>query len=269
MKDAVLYLKEQFKYLPIASNLSKYSTKSNLMQNKFGRIWEILDPLVQLIINYIIFGILMHRSAPDGLPPLPWMFVGMGVYSFMQHVIIVGAKSVTTQFKTTAKMKFPISIMPTSTMFGFITELCIMVGAGAVIAMFYGFYPSIYWLQLLYYVPLLVLFSLAVSLLCSSIEVVFPDFRFFLNYIFRFLMYLSGVIFSLDRFDVIPKLLIQAQYLNPFYYLIEGFRDIVFSRKWFWETGKFNLSFLVLLVLLLIIAANSHMKIKDRISDYL
>ena len=51
--------------------------------------------------------------------PLPWMFIGMGVYSFMQHVIVTGAKSVSTQFKTTAKMKFPVSIMPTASMFGF------------------------------------------------------------------------------------------------------------------------------------------------------
>ena len=51
MKDAMLYFKEQVKYLPIAVNLSKYSTKSTSMQNKFGRLWEILDPLVLLFIN--------------------------------------------------------------------------------------------------------------------------------------------------------------------------------------------------------------------------
>ena len=269
MKDAMLYFKEQVKYLPIAVNLSKYSTKSTSMQNKFGRIWEILDPLVQLFINYIIFGILMKRTAPDGLPPLSWMFIGMGVYSFMQHVIVTGARSVTTQFKTTAKMKFPISIMPTSSMFGFLTELYIMVGTGLVIAMFSGYYPSLYWLQLLYYFPMLVLFSLVMSLFCSSIEVVFPDFKFFLNYIFRFMMYGSGVIFSLSQFKVIPKFLIQSQLINPFYYLIEGFRYIAFGREWFWEKGMYNVTFLLFTLVILIVASNSHMKIRDKISDYL
>lgn len=269
MKDVGIYLREQVKYLPIAINLSRYSTKSTSMQNKLGRLWEILDPLVQLAINYIIFGMLMHRTAPDGLPPLSWMFIGMGVYSFMQRVIVVGAKSVSTKFKTTSKMKFPISIMPTSSMFGFLTELYIMVGMGLVIAMFSGYYPSIYWLQLLYYFPLLVLFSLAMSMLCSSIEIVFPDFKFFLNYIFRFLMYGSGVIFSLDQFHVIPKFLIQSQLINPFFFLIEGFRDIAFSREWFWEKGMYNISFILLLFIILVIASNMHMKIRDRISDYL
>ncbi|MDC0826179.1 ABC transporter permease [Lactococcus petauri] len=269
MKDAILYLKEQIKYFPIAINLSKYSTKSTSMQNKFGRIWEILDPLVQLAINYIIFGVLMNRSAPDGLPPLPWMFIGMGVYSFMQHVIVTGAKSVSTQFKTTSKMKFPVSIMPTASMFGFLTELYIMVGMGLIIAMFSGYYPSMYWLQLLYYFPMLIIFSLAMSLLCSSIEVVFPDFKFFLNYIFRFLMYGSGVIFSLDHFKIIPQFLIQSQLINPFYYLIEGFRDIAFGRAWFWEKGMYNVGFILLMIAILIIGSNLHMKIRDRISDYI
>lgn len=82
-------------------------------------------------------------------------------------------------------------------------------------------------------------------------------------------MYGSGVIFDLGHFSVIPKILIQAQLINPFYYLIEGFRDIAFGREWFWEKGMFNVSFLAITLLLLIVAANYHMKIRDRISDYL
>ena len=210
----------------------------------------------------------MHRSAPAGLPPLSWMFIGMGVYSFAQHIIVTGSKSVSTQFKMTAKMKFPVSIMPTASMIGFLTEFYIMVGAGLVIAMFSGYYPSLYWLQLLYYLPMLIIFSLSLSLLCSSIEIVFPDFKFFLNYIFKFLMYGSGVIFDLSQFKIIPKFLIQAQMVDPFYYLIEGFRDIAFGRAWFWQKGIFNVSFWLLTIFILIVAANFHMKMFKVQSKY-
>lgn len=269
MKDVSLYIKEQIRYFGIAANLSRYSTKSTAMQNKFGRLWEILDPLVQLAINYVIFGVLMHRSAPDGLPPLAWMFIGMGVYTFMQHVIVTGSKSISTQFSMTAKMKFPVSIMPTSSMIGFLTGLFIMVGTGIVLAMGAGYYPSIYWVQILYYFPMLIIFSVSAALFCSSIQIVFPDFKFFLNYIFRFLMYGSGVFFDLSQFEVVPDAFIRAQLLNPFYYLIEGFRDIIFGRAWFWDKGMYNLSFVLLTIVVLFVAANMHMKIRDRISDYL
>jgi ABC-type polysaccharide/polyol phosphate export systems, permease component len=83
-------------------------------------------------------------------------------------------------------------------------------------------------------------------------------------------MYGSGVIFSLDLiFKIIPQFLIQSQLINPFYYLIEGFRDIAFGRAWFWEKGMYNVGFILLMIAILIIGSNMHMKIRDRISDYL
>ncbi|MFK4947946.1 ABC transporter permease [Lactococcus formosensis subsp. formosensis] len=268
MKDAILYLKEQIKYFPIAFNMSSYSTKSTSMQNRLGRFWEIMDPLFQLGIFYIIFGLLMKRVVP-GYPALPWMFIGMGVYGFSQKIITVGAISVSKQFHLVSKMKFPISILPTASVIGFLTEFFVMVGAGFILAIFNGYYPSLYWLQVPYYFFALVIFSLAMSLLNSSISVVFPDFKFFLNYFFRFMMYGSGAIFSLAQFKQIPEILIQSQLLNPFYYLIEGFRNSAFGDKWFWQDGMYNLAFWMLTLVILIIGANTHMKIRDRISDYL
>ncbi|KSU19570.1 Teichoic acid translocation permease protein TagG [Lactococcus lactis subsp. lactis] len=268
MKDAILYIKEQIKYFRIAVNLSKYSTKSTSMQNRLGRLWEILDPLVQLAINYLIFGILMHRVVP-GYPALPWMFIGLGVYGFSKNVIVQGSKSISTQFKVSSKMSYPVSIMPLTTSLGFLTEFYIMVGGGILLAINAGYPPTLYWLQFFYYFPALLIFSLSFSLLNSTIIVIFPDYKFFLNYIFRFLMYVSGAIFSLQQFKQIPQFILQAQIINPFYYLIEGFRDIAFGREWFWDKGMYAVSFWAITILILIIGANAHMKIRDRISDYL
>lgn len=268
MKDAILYLKEQIKYFPIAFNMSKYNTRSTSMQNRLGRLWEIIDPLFQLGINYIIFGLLIKRVVP-GYPALPWMFIGMGVYGFIQKIVVTSSRSVATQFRLVSVMKFPISILPLASMIGFLTEFYIMVGAGFVIAIYDGYMPSIYWIQLFYYLFALVVFSLALSLLTSTISIIFPDFKFFLNYFFRFMMYGSGAIFSLTQFTQIPYILLKSQMLNPFYYLIEGFRDAAFGTQWFWENGMYNLSFWALTILLLILGSTAHMKIRDRISDFI
>lgn len=268
MNDAVTYIREQIKYFRIALNVSRYSTKSTSMQNRLGRIWELLDPLVQLAINYLIFGVLIHRVVPN-FPALPWMFIGMGVFGFSKNVIIQGSKSMVSQFKLVSKMKYPVSITPLSTAIGFLTELYVMLGAGFLIAIHDGYMPSLYWLQIIYYFFALVVFSLSLSLLCSTVMVVFPDFKFFLNYVFRLLMYVSGIIFSLGQFKQIPRALINAQMINPFYYIAEGFRDAAFGTAWFWDRGIYNVSFWALTLAILIVGANTHMKIKDRISDFI
>lgn len=83
------------------------------------------------------------------------------------------------------------------------------------------------------------------------------------------MIYGSGAIFSLSQFSQIPAIILQSQLLNPFYYLIEGFRDAAFGTKWFWENGMYNVAFWAFTIFALIVGANAHMKIRDRISDFL
>lgn len=268
MNDVWNYLKEQVKYFRIAANISQYTTKGNSMQNRWGRIWEVLDPLVQLGVNYLIFGVLIRRVVPN-FPALPWMFIGLGVFGFSRDVIIYGSRSMANQYQLVSKMKFPISITPLSAAFGYLTELIVMVSVGFILAVIYGYMPSLYWIQAIYYFFALVVFVLSAALLSSSIIIVFPDFKYFLNYAFRLLLVMSGAIVSLTQFSQIPGWLLNAQIINPLYYLMEGFRDAAFGTEWFWEKGLYNVSFWAITLLILIIGANFHMKIKDRISDFL
>jgi teichoic acid transport system permease protein len=269
MHDAMTYISEQFKYFRIAANISKYTRKSANLQNKLGRIWEILDPLIALGMNFLIFGILMHRVVP-GYPALPWMFIGMGSFTFMKNIIVNGSRQVASGYKLSATMKYPVSIMPTSAAFGYLTEFFIMVGGGFLLAaVFFGYAPSIQWFQAIYYFIAMIVFSLSMALLFSTVIIVFPDFKYLINYIFQLLMYGSGSVISLTQFKIIPKWMIQAQIVNPFFYINEGFRDSVFHGDWFWQKGMFNLSFWLITLAVLILAANLHMKIRDKISDYL
>lgn len=266
MKDLTQYLHEQIKYSRITVNISKYSTKSLNMQNHFGKLWETLDPLVQVGVNYLIFEVLFHKIIP-GYPALPWMCIGWGIYEFIRNVVMVGALSISRQFTMATKMKFPLSILPTASMIGFLPNLLIMVGGGFGFAISYGYKPSIYWLQVIYYLGALVIFGVTISLLFSTIMVVLPDIKYFLNYFFRVAMFTSGVVFSLSQFSIIPPLALQMQMLSPIYYLVEGFRDAAFSRVWFWEKPMFTLSFWALILFMLMIAVNGHMKIRERMSE--
>lgn len=268
MKDVLQYIKEQIKYFRVAVNISSYSRKSVNLQNRLGRLWEIFDPLIALGMNYLIFGVLIHRVIP-GYPALPWMFIGMGVFGFSKNIIVNGSRRVASDYKLATTMKFPVSIMPLSSAFGYLTEFVIMVGMGFGLAVMMGYAPSLKWLQIIYYFIAVIIFSLSLSLLFSSVIIVFPDFKYLINYIFQFLMYASGSVISLTQFKAIPTWITQAQIINPFYYLNEGFRDAAFNGQWFWDNGIYNLNFWAMTLIILIFAANAHMKIRNRISDYL
>lgn len=270
MSNVLQYFKEQIRYLPVAYNMSRYNTKSATMSNRFGRVWEILDPLFQLGIFYLLFGILMKRVIPGGYPVLPWMFIGLGVWGLMQKTIVSGALTTYNQLRMASVMKFPVSILPTSAFFGFLSEFWIMITAGLIGAIYNDFIPSLHLLQVIYYFFALVIFSVSTSLLNATIMIVFPDLKFFLNYSFRFLMFMSGAVFSMRQFNQIPQFLLQAVMINPFYYLIEGFRDAIFGTQWFWEVDpSIILSFWAITSFILLLGTQLHYNIRERISDFL
>ena len=102
-----------------------------------------------------------------------------------------------------------------------------------------GVTPSVYWLQFIYYFIAMVIFLFAFGLLNATITVLIRDYHIFLQSVLRLLFYVSGPIWDINNRNM-PEWLIKLLRLNPFYYLIEGFRDAFFSRGWVWEKTTYT-----------------------------
>ena len=83
MKDLYQYLKEQMSNMSLIYNVSRYQTKSTQLGKFLGAAWQYLDPIVQLCIYYFVFIIMFKRKISGGIPPAPWMFVGLGNWFFL------------------------------------------------------------------------------------------------------------------------------------------------------------------------------------------
>ncbi|AGV72861.1 ABC transporter permease [Lactococcus cremoris] len=269
MKDLIQYLKEQIDNLGLIHNVSKYHTKATALGNTFGTLWEYIDPVVRSGIYYFVFIVMFKRTVADGIPPAPWLVIGLGVWFFYSTAILSGARSIQLQISLFTQVKFPVSVLPTIEMFKGFSTLFGMGIVGTLIAIFkFGYYPSIYYLQIPYYVLALFLVTLAFSLLFSTVVVVFRDFSHVIDYIFRFALYLSGGAIDLTIMGALPLPIRQALLLDPFIYCMEGIRDAVFGREWFWQKPGLTLVFWCFTIGLLAVGAHLHMKLRNQFMDY-
>ncbi len=55
--------------------------------------------------------------------------------------------------------------------------------------------------------------------------------------------------------------------LNPFYYLIEGYRDALLGRKWFWEEISMGIYFWCVTIFLLLIGAKIYTRLRPYFAD--
>lgn len=275
MKAAFNLIKEQINNFYLVRRLSMYELKSKNKSNYLGMAWEVINPTIQILIYWFVFGTIMQRadvSLTTGadVPFIAWLMGGFIIWTFFYQGTIQGSKSIYTRLAMLSKMNFPMSVIPNIVIFSQFYVHIFMLVIVIIILQFFGYYINIYYLQLLYFIVATFLLTFSISLITSTLSTIVRDVHMLLNAILRMFLYITPVLWPISRFlDKSPGILIFIK-LNPLYYLIEGYRAAFFGTEWYFITHwKYTLYFWVLVFILFIIGSSIHMKFRKYFIDYL
>lgn len=269
MKNVMLIIKEQFDNIGIIRRVSKYEEKATYQSHYLGLLWQFLNPLIQIGIYYLVFGLGVNGGrSVDGVPFIVWMLIGIVVWFFVNKSLLGGSNSIYKKVGMVSKMKFPVSILPTINMASNIVSYWWMMAILFVVMLGFGIYPSVYWFQYIYYFICMIAFLFAMGVLDSTITILIRDYHIMLQSIIRLLFYVSGVIWNIETRNF-PSWLVKLFQINPVYYFIDGFRDTFLSREWFWQKPTLGLIFWGLTSIILIIGSHLHMKFRARFVDFI
>ncbi|WP_260484655.1 ABC transporter permease [Listeria booriae] len=269
MKASFQILKEQVDHWYKIMRIARYDQRAAYQSHYLGMLWEVLSPTLQVVIYYFVFGIRMHGAHPvdGGVPYIVWMLAGVIPWFFISGIIVSGANSVYSNLSLVSRVKFPMSILPSITLMKAMSSYFTMMGILLIFLLCNHIYPTVYWMQFVYYFFCMCFFLYAVSLLNSTITVIFRDYQLIIGSAMRLLFFLSGAVMDVTAQP--NSLLTKILMLNPFVYIIEGFRDAFFSRQWFFEVPWWTAYFWGITLLTLGIGALLHIQFKDRFMDYL
>src|SRR5579875_1476239 len=97
--------------------VAAYASASNAVGyegNFLGQAWQLLTPLLNILVYYLIFGLLLHTNR--GVQNyIAFLSVGVFVFSFMQTSLISGSKSITGNIGLVRALQFPRAVLPVST----------------------------------------------------------------------------------------------------------------------------------------------------------
>ena len=137
-----------------------------------------------------------------------------------------------------------------------------------VIYLIYGYYPDLYWLQLIYYSGCMFVFLLGLIYLNSAIVVFFRDLSQLVNVILQIWIWATPIMWNIDTMNLNGKLLSVFK-LNPMYYIINGYRDSMLNKVWFWEHPKLTILFWVVTVLVFGFGVRIFRRLKVHFADVL
>lgn len=268
MKEAQLIIKEQASHFYIILRLSKYEEKASYQSHYLGLLWQILNPLIQIAIYYMIFGLGVNGGKLiQGTPFIVWLMIGITCWLFINASVLGASNSIYRNVGLVTKMKFPISLLPAISITGNAISFCWMFVLTILLLFGAGIYPTIYWLQLLYYLPVMLLFLFSIGLFNATITTLVRDYQLMIQSMMRVIFYVSGAIWDVDNKNL-PEGLVKCLKLNPFYYLIEGVRDSLLSRGWFWEKANYTCIFWLMMIIIFVIGSHLNLKFRAKFSDY-
>lgn len=267
MSEIWLVIKEQLVNIRTIFRLSRYEEKATYQSHYLGLAWQILNPAIQVGIYYLVFGLGVNGGRKvDGVPFFAWMMIGITVWFFINSSMLGGSNSIYRQVNIVSKMKFPMSILPTTNMVSNLSSFWPMTIITILILFVFGKSPTIYWIQFIYYFFCMIMVLFAFGVLNSTITVLVRDYHIMLQSVLRLLFYVSGPIWNIDNRNL-PIWLVKILKLNPFYYLIDGFRDTFLSKQWFWEKATYSLIFWGITLIILILGCHLHLKFRSKFVD--
>lgn len=273
MKSAIHVLQEQIDNFYLVRRLSLYDLKSQNKNNYLGMLWEVLNPMTQILIYWFVFGTLRKRAPIyfDGLEVtfITWLMVGFLVWIFFYQSTIESSKSIYTRLRMLSKMNFPMSLIPNITIFSKLYVHLFMLLVATIIFQFSGHLITIYYFQIFYFIfgTYCLLFSIA--LITSTLSTIIRDVHLFLNSTLRMMLYISGVLWPISMLADWP-IILKLMKLNPLMYLIDGYRTAFYGTGWYFlEHWKYSLYFWGVVIVLFIIGSYIHVRFRRNFIDYL
>lgn len=210
-----VYLREIWARRHFVLELSSAREQSNNAESRLGRFWQILNPLLNVGVYFLVFGVLLN-GARATQHYISWLIIGVFIFSYSQNSVLDGAKSISSNLGLVRALSFPRALLPISVVVQefFTLGTSLLVCAVAVIVQT-GRGPNWSWLLVVPAVLLQSMFGLGLAFVFARITERVRDVAQLLPFALRTWMYLSGVMIDFTHYTRHTHAIRVLMELNP------------------------------------------------------
>ena len=242
--------KQIWEYRQMIKGLIHRDLRGRYKGSVLGFFWTFLNPLLQLVVYTILFGILLKSNIPDFYL---YLFIGLIPWIFMQTCVAGGAGCILEQKSLVTKVRFPREVIPISyATTAFINMLYTFIVIFIVVGIQMSVnsvnaklgYPVNSYGEAFNFLPILSLplvflieyiLGLGMTFLCSSITVYFRDMQHILGIVTMLWCYCTPIMYSLENIlgaEAYAKYYPIFLFANPMTSIIEAYHNILYTGTW-------------------------------------
>lgn len=255
-----------YKNRKLIISLSLKDFKSKYLGSYLGVLWAFIQPAFMILVYWVVFQLGFRNMPVENFPFLLWLMAAIVPWYFFSDAINSTMNAFLENSYLVKKVVFKISLLPLVKVISALIAHLFFIVLLIVLTYSYGISPNIYHLQIIYYLIATIALVLSISLITSTLVVFAKDIGQFITMILQVLFWVTPIFWS---FDMVPEKYQIFFKLNPFFYIVQGYRDSLVHHVGFWHHYNLTLYFWVVICLLATIGTVLYKKLKPHFADIL
>lgn len=266
-KEFLRFIKHIISSRNLLLTLAYNDFKEQYLGSYLGVFWAILRPSLFILTIWFIFSVGFKRgSSENDVPFVLFLISGYIPWFFFSEAVVGGMNSVVNNRFLVKKVAFRVSILPIVKIISALFLHFVFIGILIFLLFLYGYTPSLYWLQLPYYLLCTVILLLGISWFTAALRVFTKDIAQIVGVILQLGFWVTPIFWSLK---MVPEKYIYLIQLNPMVYIVEGYRNTFLNEVWFWEQYKLMPYFLIFTMFFLMFGIIVFKRLRPHFGDVL
>ena len=245
-------LKEVWAYRDLITLFVKRNIVVQYKQTILGPLWYLIQPVLTVIMNMVVFGGIAHMST-DGIPQALFYMAGNVCWFYFSDCLNQTSSTFVANQGMFGKVYFPRMVVPISTVLSNLLRFGIQLLLFVAIWIFFfasGSDIHLTWTILL--VPILVVMlaglGLGFGILISSMTTKYRDLTILFTFVVQLWMYATPIVYPMSM--VTNETLHTIIMLNPMTSIIEAFKYATLGQGYFsWGALGYSFAFMSILLL--------------------
>jgi len=193
------YARQLWSYRHFIASYANAKVSSALGSTRLGMFWQVLTPLFNAAVYYVIFGVILNtKGGVDNF--IPYLCTGVFIFGFTQSVVQAGVGAISGNLSLIRALHFPRASLPLAIAMVEVRNLIASMSVLIIIVLATGEPLNWQWLLLLPALLLQSVFNAGLAMLVARLGSKLTDIKQLIPFIMRIWLYLSAVLYPVTRF---------------------------------------------------------------------
>lgn len=213
-------------------NLFKMNLRDRYLGSILGLIWAILNPILMLSMYTFVFGFVFKAKLPGAetsMAYIIWLFSGFVPYLAISECMAITASCVIGNASLVKNIMFKTETLPLAATLVGAVPFVVGMSFLLILLIFAGQLPTWHLIALIPVIALQFIFLAGLGMFLGATTVFIRDITQIISTVILLIAFFTPIFYTME---MMPRPIQILSLFNPFYYMIQPYRDIFMDHKW-------------------------------------